>query len=337
MILHAAIFSGYFIQKSRWEVLHEELVTAGIVLGFVMLTAAVEAFILRRFNYELFYVVHVVLFTVMLVTLGLHRPEVNKEKIAIIACIAAGLWGADRLIRMSRLVYNSVNNEATIHPLPQGGTQILLKKPLHRAMPGAHCFVWLPRVRLFETHPFTIVATSPTELIVNSYNGFTKSLHKYAAKNPGAALKVSLEGPYGTFPDPILFDKVICVAGGSGATFTFGMASNMLQKMTEHTKSSIEFIWAVKSRGMLDFSHFGHPSTHNRLHNNEAEKRSLLTMIPNKLQITYHGLQSTLTLSAVTLMLHEWLLRSTPLGRCRVVPTPRPWPWTILPSARRRR
>lgn len=249
MILHAAIFSGYFIQKARWEVMHEELVTAGIVLGFAMLAAAVEAFILRRFNYELFYVVHVVLFTVMLVTLGLHRPEVNKEKIAIIACLAAGLWVADRLIRMGRLVYNSVNNEAALHPLPQGGTQILLKKPLHRAVPGTHCFVWLPRVRLFETHPFTIVATSPTELIVNSYNGFTRSLHTYATKNPGATLRVSLEGPYGTFPDPILFDKVICVAGGSGATFTFGMASNMLQKMTENTKSSIDFIWAVRSRG----------------------------------------------------------------------------------------
>ncbi|KAK8017952.1 hypothetical protein PG991_007142 [Apiospora marii] len=253
MILHAAIFSGYFIQKSRWEVMHEELVTAGIVLGFAMLAAAVEAFILRRFNYELFYVVHIVLFTVMLITLGLHRPEVNKEKIAIIACLAAGLWVADRLIRMGRLIYNSVNNEATLHPLPQGGTQILLKKPLHRAVPGTHCFVWLPRVRLFETHPFTIVATSPTELIVNSYNGFTRSLHKYATKNPGATLKVSLEGPYGTFPDPILFDKVICVAGGSGATFTFGMASNMLQKMTENTKSSIEFIWAVRSRDNLSW------------------------------------------------------------------------------------
>ncbi|KAK7991930.1 hypothetical protein PG988_000724 [Apiospora saccharicola] len=253
MVLHAAIYSGYFIQKARWEVMHEELVTAGIVLGFVMLAAVVEAFILRRFNYELFYVVHVVLFTVMLITLGLHRPEVNKERIAIITCLAAGLWVADRLIRMSRLMYNSVNNEATLHPLPQGGTQILLKKPLHRAVPGTHCFVWLPRVRLFETHPFTIVATSPTELIVNSYNGFTRSLHKYATKNPGATLRVSLEGPYGTFPDPILFDKVICVAGGSGATFTFGMASNMLQKMTKNTKSSIDFIWAVRSRDNLSW------------------------------------------------------------------------------------
>ncbi|KAK8069487.1 hypothetical protein PG994_006103 [Apiospora phragmitis] len=253
MILHAAIFSGYFIKKSRWEILHEQLVTVGIVLGFVMLAAVVEAFVLRRFNYELFYVVHVVLFTVMLITLGLHRPEVDKEKIAIITCIAAGLWGADRLIRMSRLMYNSVNNEATIHPLPQGGTQILLKKPLPRAVPGTHCFVWLPRVRLLETHPFTIVATSPTELIVNSYNGFTRSLHKHATKNPGATLKVALEGPYGTFPDPILFDKVICVAGGSGATFTFGIASNMLQKMTENTKSSIDFIWAVKSRDSLSW------------------------------------------------------------------------------------
>jgi NAD(P)H-flavin reductase len=181
--------------------------------------------------------------------LALHRPELDAEKVGILACIAAAIWLSDRLIRFSRLIFNGINNEATVYPLPNGGTQILLKKALPRAVPGKHCFVWLPKVRLFETHPFTIVSTSPAELIVNSYSGFTRDLAKYARNNPGGTIRVSVEGPYGTFPDPIDFDKVILVAGGSGATFTFGIASNMLQKMTGDSNKQIEFIWAVKDRG----------------------------------------------------------------------------------------
>jgi predicted ferric reductase len=249
MILHASIYSAYFIGAGKWDLMHEDIVTAGIVLGFAMFASGVEAVVLRRFKYELFYVFHIVLFIMMVVTLALHRPELSAEKVGIIACITAAIWLSDRLIRFSRLIYNGVNNEATVYPLPNGGTQVLLRKPLPRAVPGKHCYVWLPKVRLFETHPFTIVSTSPAELIVNSYSGFTRDLAEYARKNPGAALKVSLEGPYGTFPDPYDFDKVVLIAGGSGASFTFGMASNMLQKMTADSDKQIEFIWAVKDRG----------------------------------------------------------------------------------------
>ncbi|KAI1850219.1 hypothetical protein JX265_002116 [Neoarthrinium moseri] len=253
MILHSVIYCVYFIQKQRWDILHEDFTTAGIVLGFAMFASGVEALVLRRLQYELFYVFHIVLFMMMVVTLALHRPELEAEKVGMVACIAAGIWALDRLIRFSRLLYNGINNEATVHPLPNGGTQILLRKPLPRSRPGAHCFVWLPKVRLFETHPFTIVATSPTELIVNTYSGFTRDLHKYALKNPGASLRVSLEGPYGTFPDPIDFDKVVLVAGGSGASFTFGLASNMLSKMTETSDKQIDFIWTVKERDNLSW------------------------------------------------------------------------------------
>lgn len=249
MILHASIYSAYFIGAGKWDLMHEDIVTAGIVLGFAMFASGVEAVVLRRFKYELFYVFHIILFIMMVVTLALHRPELSAEKVGIIACITAAIWLSDRLIRFSRLIYNGVNNEATVYPLPNGGTQVLLRKPLPRAVPGKHCYVWLPKVRLFETHPFTIVSTSPAELIVNSYSGFTRDLAEYARKNPGAALKVSLEGPYGTFPDPYDFDKVVLIAGGSGASFTFGMASNMLQKMTADSDKQIEFIWAVKDRG----------------------------------------------------------------------------------------
>jgi predicted ferric reductase len=250
MILHSSIYTAYFINSNKWTVLHENTTTAGIVLGFSMLASGVEALVLRRFQYELFYIFHVIMFIVMVITLGFHLPELESKHIGIVACVIAGMWTLDRLIRLARLFFNGINNEATIYPLPNGGTRILLRKPLRRAVPGCHCFVWLPKIRLLETHPFTIVATSPAELIVNSYSGFTRDLHKFAVSHPGATMQVSLEGPYGTFPNPNNFDRVILVAGGSGASFTFGLASNMLQGMGETTNKQIDFIWSVKHKGM---------------------------------------------------------------------------------------
>ncbi|KAI5855005.1 ferric reductase NAD binding domain-containing protein [Durotheca rogersii] len=250
-ILHGCIYSAYFINGGRVEVLHEDVVTAGIVLGFALLFSVLAGMILRRFNYELFYIVHVVLFIVIAVTLGLHRPSFEHDQGLYAVVVLGALWFGDRLIRLCRLVYNSVNNEANVYALPNGGTRIVLKKPLLRARPGKHCYVWLPRIRAFETHPFTIVSSNPMELVINTYSGFTRDLHKYALENPAADLKVSVEGPYGTIPDPLEYDKVVLVAGGSGATFTFGMAADMLGRMTEDSQQRIDFIWAVKKHDNL--------------------------------------------------------------------------------------
>ena len=85
--------------------------------------------------------------------------------------------------------------------------------------------------------------------VINTYSGFTKDLHAFSNAKPGAILKASLEGPYGTNPDPISYDKVVLVAGGSGATFTFGLAADMLRRMNEDTKQTIDFIWAVRRHG----------------------------------------------------------------------------------------
>lgn len=258
-ILHAAIYTDYFLNNDRVYILQEDVVTAGIVLGFAMLFSVLAGMTLKRFNYELFYIIHVVLFIVIVVTLGLHRPSFNPDQGLYATVIIGAIWFADRLIRFGRLVYNSVNNEATVYALPNGGTRIVLKKPISRARPGKHCYVWLPQIRsssswfpmtrAFETHPFTIVASDPMELVINSYSGFTRDLHKYALQNPGGSLRASVEGPYGTDPDPLDFDKVVLVAGGSGATFTFGIAADMLERMAENSTQQIDFIWAVKGQG----------------------------------------------------------------------------------------
>ncbi|KAI1737075.1 ferric reductase NAD binding domain-containing protein [Xylaria scruposa] len=263
-ILHAALYTYYFMHNGKTDILREDIVTAGIVLGFAMFFTVLAGSTLRRFKYELFYVVHLALFVVIVVTLGLHRPSFDPDKTLIVTVFIGALWFSDRLIRATRLAYNSINNEATIFPLPNGGTRIVLKKPMTRARPGKHCYVWLPHIRTFETHPFTIVATEPLELIINSYSGFTRDLHKHASKNPGAQLKVSVEGPYGTFPDPMEYDKVVLVAGGSGATFAIGLAADMLRRMSPDSTKQVELIWATRGRDNMAWftRHLNHIIAH---------------------------------------------------------------------------
>jgi len=249
MVIHAAMYTSYFNSQGRLLSIYSQRGTiAGIVCGFGFLSVIFSAVFLRRVWYEIFYVVHVASWVVSVIAVGFHQPSI-ADKTLIVTLIAAVAWILDRIIRACRVLYYSANNEATLHPLPGGGTKIVLKKAPARAEPGKHCFVWIPAIRKFETHPFTIHRSDPVEFTVKARDGFTSDLHKYAAANPGVAVKASVDGPYGTFPDPMEFDKIVLIAGGGGATFTFGLAVNVLERMGEEDKKQIVFIWAVREHG----------------------------------------------------------------------------------------
>ncbi|KAL1902966.1 hypothetical protein Sste5346_000878 [Sporothrix stenoceras] len=224
MVFHAASYTAFFFKIGKPEILRENAQIAGILAGFMFLIMVAAAIFLRRYAYEAFYVMHLTAFCVAIVCIGFHRPDIHT-RIPVVLSLTAALFLTDRLIRVSRLLLNSTNNEATVYALPNGGTRILLAKKPHRAVPGKHVLMWIPRIRTFEMHPFTIIdteaANGTTEFVVKSYNGFTRKLHAYATANPGAKLWAAAEGPYGTFPDPMEYDKIILIAGGSGASYTF--------------------------------------------------------------------------------------------------------------------
>lgn len=248
LVLHAAMYTHYFLVNNRAETLQTQSTIAGIVAGFAFLGVLFSAVVIRRIWYEAFYVSHILFFIVALICAAYHQPHLEDGLIIIFALIAA-MWGTDRLLRASRMWYRAVNNEATLEPLPNGGTKITLAKRPRGVVPGKHCFVWIPKIRLLEAHPFTVVASEPMEFVVNSYDGFTRDLRKYALDHPGIRLKASVDGPYGTFPDPLEYDKVILIAGGSGASFTFGLAVNLLERMGPESLKNITFIWAVRKHG----------------------------------------------------------------------------------------
>ena len=121
-----------------------------------------------------------------------------------------------------------------------------------RAIPGTHCFLWIPQIRWVETHPFTIVSATPESLdfVVAAHDGFSKKLHHYAQLHPGSKLRASVDGPYDVLPPSMHnADKLAMIARGSGASFTFGVALNKIRKLGASRKTSVEFIQTVKEYG----------------------------------------------------------------------------------------
>ncbi|KAG6029327.1 hypothetical protein E4U41_000389 [Claviceps citrina] len=227
----------------------------GMVAGVSWVLLALTAIFIRRWCYELFYYLHVSLWIVSLVSLGFHHPDL-ANKFTIAAVVAGSAWGLDRLIRFVRLMVFSVNNSATLTPLANGGTRVTLAKPLTSARPGKHAFLWIPQLRLCQSHPFTVASADPLEFVIASRDGFTGALHKYAVANPGACVKASIEGPYGAVLDVSAFESVVLIAGGSGASFTFGLAQTLSRQRTSTMTRRVVFVWVVKHNPQLEwFAH----------------------------------------------------------------------------------
>ncbi|KAI6750455.1 hypothetical protein HG530_014736 [Fusarium avenaceum] len=247
VLLHAAVYTMHFGRQGRLMQLLKMEDIAGMGAGVAMLVMLMGIF--RHKRYELFYVSHIIGFLSVVLLTALHRPNWAK-KIPVVMLVVFSMWMLDRLIRLIGILSNLVNNSATFYPLAGGGTRVILKKPgTEAASPGSHCFLWTPRLRAYQSHPFTIVSndSSGLELVMKSHEGFTKAAESFAGQHPGSTLWASIDGPYGSLPDTNHYDKLILVAGGSGAAFTIGFVNRLMMQPQKVALQSIEFIWALYS------------------------------------------------------------------------------------------
>jgi predicted ferric reductase len=267
MLVHGTTELSMFSLGGSLEAFTETENFCGVIAGCAMLVMLVTAVFIRRISYELFYVLHIAMFMLILITVCLHRPDVTTHTMIIIL-VAAGIWFSDRTIHATRLMYNSYHGHVIVMPLSENGIRVVFAKStlLGRAKPGSHVFFWIPRIRLLETHPFTLASTNPMELVISAHDGFTRDLLTYARNHPGAKLRASIDGPYGTVPKFSAFDQVILIAGGNGATFAFGVALDLVRKLSRHpqnVKPVLNLIWAVRERGKIHLFSIAFPSQSN--------------------------------------------------------------------------
>jgi predicted ferric reductase len=251
-LLHAVVYIVAWSQTNSLPELLEKSQVMGIIAGFAMLVILATALILRRLRYEVFYIVHVLMFMLILIVISMHRPDLSRKTLVIVI-FAASIWALDRIIRFLKICLFGVGNSAILAPLQCGGTRITLRRAPFGATPGSHCFLWIPGIRMAETHPFTVVSTSPFEFVVGACNGFTRDLHEFALKNPTRYLRASVDGPYGSAPDFTGATKVLFIAGGSGASFSLGVAVDFVRKLGDSKSTSIEIIWVIREPGKVAF------------------------------------------------------------------------------------
>lgn len=192
---------------------------------------------------------HIILFILIVITVGMHRPKFSSSTL-IIVIFTACLWIMDRLIRTAKICWNFFGNSASVTALADNAIRVRLNRRIN-CKPGSHAFLWVPAIRWVESHPFTLVSSNPSEFVIRVYDGFTRDLYKAAQRSPGRVLRCSVDGPYGQVPNFRRFEKVILVAGGSGASFTFAIALDLVEKLDTAVKT-IDFIWAVRQQGKSD-------------------------------------------------------------------------------------
>lgn len=165
-----------------------------------------------------------------------------------VTLLAICLFLLDRILRTSRWIYYGYSNYATLTALPEGATRVTFQRALP-ATPGSHAVLYIPRIRATETHPFSLLSNKPAEFVVNARDGFTRSLHEKALASQGQKFRAAFEGPYGQPPAVLDFDRVLIIAGGSGATFCLSLALAWVRQ-PEHRKpgSSLTFVWAIKNK-----------------------------------------------------------------------------------------
>lgn len=195
-----------------------------------------------------FYMLHVLMFILIMIMVGMHRPKISTHSLVIVIFTSC-MWFSDRLLRLAKICWFSVGDHATVTGLLGDTVHVRLTRNVS-CRPGSHVFLWLPSIRLFETHPFTMVSSSPPEFVIRAYDGFTRDPYYLAHKKQGQLLRCSMDGEYGQVPNFVEFDKVVFVAGGSGASFTFAIALGLLDTLAARkTSKQIEFLWAIRSLG----------------------------------------------------------------------------------------
>lgn len=267
VVIHGVAYTVRFMDMGRSEMLRRPKDIAGIVAGFTMAMMGFVPLLLKARYYEVFYATHIIFFIGTIVATAIHQPAM-ASKVAIMTTVAGAIWCGDRLLRLTRACFNFLSgNEATLYPLPDGSTRVILAKAPPHTKGGKHLFLWIPaasRGAFLQSHPFSIVSVSEdgkrnAELVVRARNGFTRRLHDLALKNPGIRIRAAADGAYGVVPStsPKIYDKVVLVAGGSGASFSFGLVRDLLQRMeveknsvgkdkTTAKRMHIELIWVVR-------------------------------------------------------------------------------------------
>lgn len=299
LFLTTTIHMSYWLRGwARYEYIAykirtDEITQRGLAAWCILLWIVLSSFApIRRWNYELFILQHLVTVAGFAAAVYLHIPD----RFRVWVWVPIGFAIADRVVRFLSVVYINLsvfhpkNNQsrfwacqATFEPVGSDMTRIIIRNPPIGWSPGQHVFLSCHSVAPLQSHPFTIASIPQDdrmEFLVQSKSGGTRRFFNHAQKHCGLPLAkddaskthvaaVAMEGPYGYLRPLPQFDSVVFIAGGCGSTFTVPLLRDLVlsckplkekrtspkvfETPTGAATRSIRFVWVVKSRQQFEW------------------------------------------------------------------------------------
>lgn len=199
--------------------------------------------------------------------------------------LTAVFWGAEWAARLGRVAfYNFTRHHTTcvtVEALPKDACRVTFDLVRHwKYTPGSHVHVYLPRIGLWSSHPFSLAwsedlnvpmmkdeekgvdirflesrldaqhnVTSSVSCIVRAESGMTRKLFNRAANAPNRiiSLRGAIEGPYGGHESLDSYGTVLLFCGGVGITHQLGFVRQLVQGHRDGTVAArkVVLVWSI--------------------------------------------------------------------------------------------
>ncbi|RDX55459.1 hypothetical protein OH76DRAFT_1524558 [Lentinus brumalis] len=248
------------------KLINEGYKIAGLVGAIAQtITTLISVKWFRRRFYETFYVSHVVLILIFLVSIHVHVVPVRCDK--YIWGVWA-IWLFDRLFRGARyillnLVLRPARSVARIETIGADGLRITLRRRVPGGWTaGQHVFLAFPSLGL-QSHPFTIGnmcdpqggdgngrAEAEMVFIVRAMRGQTRLLMDRAEPTGCCEIPAMIDGPYGHPEDIRPFSTCVFIAGGTGVTYTIARMHQLFRDLnaSDACAQRVVFVWAIRTQ-----------------------------------------------------------------------------------------
>ncbi|GAB7346400.1 hypothetical protein MBLNU457_5100t2 [Dothideomycetes sp. NU457] len=272
--------------SSSWHSVSTMLINSpfflsGSIGSFALLFMLLQSpSIIRHAFYEVFLGLHFLLAATAVVTIWIHlkgMPQQHFLKAAII------LWAIERVIRVYKLIRNNVAHSRTtaeVTLLPGDAVRVTL----HIARPwtfkpGQHVFLYMPRIGMWTSHPFSLAWSdegnlidekphsydiddvlaprkATMSLIVRRRTGFTERLYRKAEKSISGSFTTTayVEGPYGN-QDFDSYGTVMLFAAGVGITHQVPHVRSLVAGFANGTCATrrVVLVWIIQSPEHLEW------------------------------------------------------------------------------------
>ncbi|WVQ84201.1 hypothetical protein IAT38_006352 [Cryptococcus sp. DSM 104549] len=272
--------NAYWVKHISWKTFWtEDSVLLNGTFAFVVLVWIVFSSFakIRNWNYEFFVIQHVLSIILFTVALWPHTTMTIPSVVYYVYASVA-IWCFSIAVRIAwdAMAWQDMRSgvgkgsikfagRARLEGMGggkvegRGGVTKLVVDVRGRWEAGEHVWLRVPSINPFQSHPFTIASPSPPAaakdsinsltLLISTRSGLTSRLARKCASNPLRSVPVVLQGPYGGMTERLeRFDRVLVIAGGVGAAFGWGIASQVGRR-----KGMVRMLWSVRSLECLEW------------------------------------------------------------------------------------